>query len=631
VATGGVDDPLRRYRYGFLEAWAPEGIIYPPGRFELSVPVLSVFEGPSVSHPCTNPSEHISPCARIKKTCWIDPVRLILSWSFVFKQTTKHSWSAHMTNQSKQPSSYDAALKRLQEVGREKFIREEMIRLGFWTDEDIARGADPPSEVARREELTKELRSLRGKIGQLKDEKAVLKAILKKRLEESRKKRQETKERRERDRKARIQAWAERKEHDILYLGPGVSGGLQHTPPDAARLQSLGLPAFDTPESLAAALGLRVGSLRQLAFARPTSTTSNYVRFSIPKKTGGVRTISAPLPKLKAAQRWILDNILALLPLHEAAHGFVPSRSIVSNAAPHTAAQVVINLDLKDFFPTVHWRRVKGLFCKMGYPEAIATILALLCTEPEREQVELDGQRYHVAQTPRFLPQGAPTSPALTNLLCRKLDRRLTGLARSLGFTYTRYADDLTFSATSDEGAGHVGWLIKAVGHVVTAEGFVVHPTKTRVMRRGRHQEVTGLTVNDRVGVPRDQLRRFRATLHQIDRSGPSGKHWQGNADVMASLRGFADFVFMVDPAKGQKLRQQLEEVAARHNLSFASSKSAAKTPHKPLSSPNPQPQQTTPQQPAPQQPTPSPSASQQQQQNPPDDPPTGDDWFKVW
>jgi RNA-directed DNA polymerase len=526
-----------------------------------------------------------------------------------------------MTNQ---PISYEDAQRRLREVGRERFIREDMIRLGFWTEEDVKGTADPPEEVARVAEIKTEIKRMRGLSSSMQDEKALLQAIVRKRMEESRRKQAENKARRERERAAKAQEWEERKARDVIYLGPGVSGGLRYDAGDAARAQAVGVPWLDTPAALAAALGVSVGALRQLTFARPIATSSQYVRFTIPKKTGGVRVISAPLPRLKAAQHWVLEHILNLIPTHEAAHGFMSGRSIVSNAQPHVGAKVVINMDLKDFFPSVHWKRVKGLFSKMGYPEAVSTILSLLCTEPEREEVELDGQRYYVSQGARWLPQGAPTSPALTNLLCRKLDRRLSGLAKALGFTYTRYADDLTFSGTSDEANAHVGWLLKSVHAVVDAEGFVVHPQKTRVMRAGRHQEVTGLVVNERVGVPREVLRRFRATLHQVEHKGPQGLHWQGNADVMASLRGFADFVSMVDPTKGDALRRRVEEVAATRGLSTRKRVSHPPTPAPAQAQPQAQAQAQAQASPTDTPPPPSPSADDR-----PDDRP--DDWYKIW
>jgi retron-type reverse transcriptase len=444
---------------------------------------------------------------------------------------------------------------RIRETSREEVIFEEMVRLGFWPARSGVPG-DPADELHRKAELRAQIRALTTEQSRLGNLERLKKELRKKRLAESRRKQQETKERRERERVARAEAWKARKAKEILFLGRGVSGGLSHRTPDAAKLERHGLPRLETPEVLAQALGLTVGQLRGLCFARTVSTRTNYVRFALKKKTGGLRIISAPMPKLKAAQHWVLKSVLEKVPMHEAAHGFRPGRSIVTNALPHVGAGVVVNLDLKDFFPTVVYPRVKGFFVKLGYSEATATALALLCTEPDMEEVELDGQRYFVAQGGRRLPQGAPTSPALTNLLCQRLDRRLKGAARKLGFTYTRYADDLTFSQPRG-GAGDVGKLLRLVRFVVRKEGFVPHPDKTRVLRRGRQQEVTGIVVNDKPGVDRQTLRRFRALLHQLEKSGPEGKTWNGSADVIASVVGFANYVMMVDPAKGRALQDQ--------------------------------------------------------------------------
>ena len=126
------------------------------------------------------------------------------------------------------------------------------------------------------------------------------------------------------------------------------------------------------------------------------------------------------MPKLKAAQHWILYNVVERLLVHGAAHGFIPGRSIATNAEAHRDSKVVVKLDIKDFFPTVSLPRVKGIFRKAGYREQIATLLAMLCTESPREIVNHNGTKYYVATGPRSLPQGAPTSPALTNVLCLK-------------------------------------------------------------------------------------------------------------------------------------------------------------------------------------------------------------------
>jgi RNA-directed DNA polymerase len=450
---------------------------------------------------------------------------------------------------------------RIRASSKDSVILEEMIRLGFWP----ARGTipdDPAEEIHERAELERQLAALRTEQSRLHNLEALKKALRQQRLEASRAKQKETKERRERERVARAAAWAEKQKHDIVYLGRGVSGGLQHTASDAAKLARFGLPVLETPEQIAKAMGITVPQLRFLAFQRTTSTVSHYVRFEIPKKTGGTRRISAPMPRLKHAQRWLLDHVLDKVTLHDAAHGFRKQRSIVTNATPHVGAEQVVNVDLKDFFPTLEYKRIRGMFRGLGYSEAAATIFALITSEPEVDEVELDGQRFFVASGVRKLPQGAPTSPAITNIVCRRLDARLAGAAAKVGFTYTRYADDLTFSGpkTSDTGT-----MLARIRWIAEQEGFAEHPTKTRVLRRGRRQEVTGVVVNHQLGVERATLRKFRALLFQIGKDGPAGKTWGASPDLFASVIGYANFVRMVDPAKGEKLLATARALAAQH------------------------------------------------------------------
>jgi len=461
------------------------------------------------------------------------------------------------------PRTRQELYDRIRESSKDEVILEEMIRLGFWPARGETPG-DPADEIRRRGELQRELAALRTEQSRLGNVEQLKKELHKRRLEASKKKQQETKERRERERVARAEAWQARKKHEILFLGRGVSGGLSNHEYDATRLGAQGLPSFDSVETLANALGLTVGELRFLAFARTTATTTHYVRFEIPKKAGGTRRISAPMPKLKKAQRWILDHVLAKVAIHDAAHGFRQKRSIVTNARPHVGATIVANVDLKDFFPTVRYPRVKGLFRALGYSEATASIFALLCTEPDVEEVVLDDKSYFVATGARHLPQGAPTSPAITNLLCRRLDRRLTGAAKALGFTYTRYADDLTLSAAGP-GPHDAGKMLRRVRWLVAQEGFRAHPDKTRILRRGRQQEVTGVVVNDRTSVDRATLRRFRALLFQIDKDGPEGKSWGASPDVLASAIGYASYVVMVDPVRGNVLLTRAREIAAKY------------------------------------------------------------------
>jgi retron-type reverse transcriptase len=296
-----------------------------------------------------------------------------------------------------------------------------------------------------------------------------------------------------------------------------------------------------------------------LCFQREAATRIHYVRFTIPKRNGSARPIWAPLPTLKAAQHWILHNVVEKLQVHGSVHGFLPGRSTLTNASVHGNARIVVKMDLKDFFPTVTLPRVRGVFRKAGYREQVATLLALLCTESPREIVELDGQTFYVALGPRCLPQGAPTSPALTNVLCLRLDQRLSGLAKSRGWRYTRYADDLTFSLpASHKGEPRLGALLGLVRRIVAAEGFAINPEKTRVARTGGRQTVTGLVVNGDLGprVPRSVRRRLRAAVHNL-RHGKEPR----NGDTPATLAGLAAYVHASDPKLGTRL---LEELHAR-------------------------------------------------------------------
>jgi hypothetical protein len=360
----------------------------------------------------------------------------------------------------------------------------------------------------------------------------------------------------------RREAWQAYKANHVVHLGEGVfwkdapgpdKWDLEHAEERAAENE---LPPLDSPQQLAEALGLTVARLRWLAYHRDAATRIHYTRFVIPKRGGGERAIWAPQPALKAAQHWILHNVAERLPVHGAVHGFLPGRSTFTNAAAHTGARVVVKMDLKDFFPTVTLRRVKGIFRKAGYREQVAILLALLCTESPREVVTLEGQTYYVALGPRCLPQGAPTSPALTNTLCLRLDRRVSGLAARLGWRYTRYADDLTFSLpTGHKDKPRLGSLLGLVRRIVEAEGFRLNPDKTRVHRSGGRQQVTGLVVNGAgpPRVPRRLRRQLRAAAHNLHQGKPLRE-----GETAARLEGYAAYVYLTDPKLSGQLRTAL-------------------------------------------------------------------------
>jgi RNA-directed DNA polymerase len=355
----------------------------------------------------------------------------------------------------------------------------------------------------------------------------------------------------------RADAIAHRRATDILFLGRGVSGRLGERSSEPEKLGALGLPLLSTPADVAAVLGLSIPRLRWLAFHTEVATRVHYVSFTVPKKSGGQRTLSAPHRTLAAAQRWVLTNVVARLPVEDTTHGFLPFRSILTNARPHVGRAVVVNMDLENFFPSITFPRVRSVFRRAGYSPAVATIFALLCTECPRKPVRYDGQLYHVATGPRGLPQGACTSPGLSNQVARRLDRRLRGLAAKLGATYTRYADDLTFSG-GPELNGKVGYLMARVRHLAEEEGFAVNVQKSRVQRRNKAQVVTGLVVNDRPGVARKEVRRLRAILHRARTGGLERQNREGRPNFRAWLEGKIAYVSMVRPEAGAKLRTAL-------------------------------------------------------------------------
>lgn len=437
----------------------------------------------------------------------------------------------------------------------EAVLLDRMTTYGYWpAGVDIP--ADPPAEALERTKIEKEIASLQQAHSTAQDPDEALTQERKRRWEESKQRRKANKAKREADHKLRREQWQAERESTIVHAGPGVSTALGQRQSDLDALGARGLPLMHTPEDVATFLGISLGQLRWLTFHRRGATLVHYHRFDIPKKTGGRRLISAPKPALAAAQEKILATALMPLAVEPEAHGFVTGRSIVTNATPHVGQAVVINVDLADFFPSITFRRVRGLFRKVGYSGSVATVLALLCTEPPRLAAEHDGKIYHVALGERVLPQGACTSPAITNFICRRLDRRLAGLASKHRFTYTRYADDLTFSGARP---GTAGRLLSSVRAILADEGLSENPAKTRVMRRGRRQEVTGVAVNDKPSISRRERRELRAILHNAAKHGLASQNRRDHPNFAAYLRGRVAFLRMVDPESARDLEEALE------------------------------------------------------------------------
>lgn len=331
----------------------------------------------------------------------------------------------------------------------------------------------------------------------------------------------------------------------------GASAAQREATTQGDRLATHGLPPLTSEAELAEWLLISPARLRWFTYDRPAEQAWHYTLHRVPKRRGGQRLILAPKEELKALQRTILQEILQLVPPDEAAHGFVRGRSIVSNAAAHVGRVFLLNLDLRDFFPTLTYPRVRGLFISLGYNFEVASLLALLCTGRERERFEHHGKTYFISVGPRHLVQGAPSSPALANLIARGLDRRLRGLATKVGFSYTRYADDLSFSGDSLDG---VRALQRYIPPIVTEEGFILHEEKSHLFRHSGRQLVTGLVVNDQVGTPRALRRQLRACLHNAQRTGLAAQNHAGHPDFRAYLQGLIAHVHAANPAQAEAL-----------------------------------------------------------------------------
>lgn len=305
---------------------------------------------------------------------------------------------------------------------------------------------------------------------------------------------------------------------------------------DAAKLQKLNLPVLRAKDDLARILSTNVKTLNYLA----TDSRSHYCRFTIPKRSGdGTRSIFAPKKKLKDVQRKILIEILGKLPVTENAHGFVKKRSILTNVSPHTGKEIIVKIDLESFFDTVNDRRVYGLLRSFGYGHEIANMLTKLTTVYDST------------------PQGAPTSPAISNAVTMKLDKRLNGLAKKFLANYTRYADDITFSGGNEFKARLKSFLLM-LWVIIREEGFRINKKKTVLVRKGNRQIVTGLVVNKTPGVSRKERDTLRAILHNAKhKGGLETQNRQKVKNFRAHVDGKIEFVKFANPAQGAKLERQ--------------------------------------------------------------------------
>ncbi|MGY1883692.1 reverse transcriptase family protein [Blastococcus sp. SYSU DS0753] len=338
------------------------------------------------------------------------------------------------------------------------------------------------------------------------------------------------------------------------------------------------LPTVELPDlsALARLLDLDQGELAWFADARTVERTApeplRHYRWRAVDRPTGVRLLAAPKPRLKEIQRRLLRHVLDPVPVHGAAHGCVPGRSVRTAAAPHAGAAVVLRMDLEHFFASVPAPRVHGLLLgQAGLPEPVAHAVTGLVTTvvpaavwrrippPEDPVARERHRRLGTRLAVPHLPPGAPTSPALANLVCYRLDRRLAALAATFGATYTRYVDDLTFSGGTRVGRGRLAQL---VGGIAREEGFRVNAAKTRATGSARRQAVLGVVVNERPALPRRERDELRALLHNCATRGWTTQlRGRDPATFRDHVLGRVAWAASVDPASGARLRALAERI----------------------------------------------------------------------
>ena len=264
-------------------------------------------------------------------------------------------------------------------------------------------------------------------------------------------------------------------------------------------------------------------------FAVINGTDRFYRTFEIKKRSGGMREIRAPYPSLKAVQWWIYNYVLRKQYVHGCAHGFRPKKSIVTNVKTHVEGKCLLKLDLKDFFPSIKINKVVQVFKNIGYTDTVSWLLAKLCC--------LDDE----------LPQGAPTSPVLSNIIARSMDKRLYRLAKRFDYRYSRYADDISFSGEEIPVA-----FIKYVTDIIEDCGFFVNSKKIRLYREHDNKSLTGVAIkNGVIKLPREKRRSYEQDIYYAIKYGVDTRikgDYKHYSTYILSLIGKANFWLLLEP-----------------------------------------------------------------------------------
>lgn len=316
------------------------------------------------------------------------------------------------------------------------------------------------------------------------------------------------------------------------------------------QLESNRLPVIFNIEHLRRLIGVE----KKYFYKLTNSVDASYISRFIDKRNGGKRKLLIPGFNLKLIQTWILHNILYTQPVFTSATGFIKQKSIIDNATPHIGKKYIFKTDISDFFPSIKFKNVFLLFLNFGYTKEVSNVLAILCT--------YEG----------YLPQGAPTSPYLSNLIFRDFDKKLENICSLSEYKYTRYADDITISSNEKISSIEVDYLSKTIEQSLqTINNFLkLNLDKTTVLRPGQRKIITGVLVNETLNVLKKILSEIRLEIYCLQKYGASNrieaynqKH-NTNLDKYSyrqKLYGKICFVNMINPKKAEKFYEQFYDI----------------------------------------------------------------------
>ena len=431
--------------------------------------------------------------------------------------------------------------KNIELLGKDGFEKSEMIRLGFWKPDAKNFSLDEEEKklfklYELQAQKNEHLNELNKRLKDAEDLEKQIEKIREIRIKRSRANRAIRQEAKNREKKSRAEKLEIIKNSKPPYLGKGVSQGLNFENHNISKLKKRKLPVFLDIKDISKAYNVSTKFLNWLCFHKDVSETDHYHRFKVPKRNGTFRDISSPKDYLRWMQCRLKKDIFEKLPLTKSATAYKKGGCVIKNASPHLNKKVVVKMDLKDFFFSISFARVRGYLHSLGYSSGIATVLALICCDCQREIIDYKGKKYFVAKSRRRLQQGAITSPILSNLIATNMDKRISSLIKSCDqdASYTRYADDLAISFNQNFSEK----ILSLVNKIIKEEGFYVNPQKFKVMRDPTEKIITGIKCNgSELKLPKKYIRELRAEIHNAKRnSQPLSFSTKGKINYVADI-----------------------------------------------------------------------------------------------